>query len=120
MRDVTEEEEAQIELVENERRYRLLAENVTDVIWSIDTQFGFTFISSSIFSMLGYKPDEIYRGAVEGVFTRGDLKKIEQRLRVGLKNAATSTRETGDARTQGGARVCWAAACVRVRIPISG
>jgi len=96
-RDVTEEEEAQIELIENERRYRLLAENVTDVIWSIDNQLNFTFISSSIYSMLGYKPDEIYRGAVNGVFSRGDLKKIEQRIRVGLKNAATSTRENGDA-----------------------
>jgi len=96
VRDVTEEEEAQIALAENERRYRLLAENVTDVIWSIDTQLNFTFISSSIFSMLGYTPDEIYRGAVNGVFTRGDLKKIEQRIKVGLRNAASSNHKSGD------------------------
>lgn len=97
VRDVTEEEEAQISLVENERRYRLLAENVTDVIWAIDNHLNFTFISSSIYSMLGYKPDEIYRGAVDGVFTRGDLKKIEQRIRVALKNSANSKHESGDA-----------------------
>lgn len=96
-RDVTEEEEAQIELIENERRYRLLAENVTDVIWAIDNQLNFTFISSSSFSMLGYKPDEVYRGAITGVFTRGDLKKVEQRIRVGLKNAATFDHENSDA-----------------------
>jgi diguanylate cyclase (GGDEF)-like protein/PAS domain S-box-containing protein len=96
VRDVTEEEEAQIELVENERRYRLLAENVSDVIWSIDIQLNFTFISSSIFSMLGYKPDEIYRGAASGIFTRGDLKKIVQRIKVAFKKSALSSQENGD------------------------
>jgi diguanylate cyclase (GGDEF)-like protein/PAS domain S-box-containing protein len=97
VRDVTEEEKSQIALFENERRYRLLAENVTDVIWSIDTQLKFTFISSSIFSMLGYTPDEIYRGAINGVFTLGDLKKVEQRVKVGLRNATSSNRKNGDA-----------------------
>lgn len=97
VRDVTEEIEDQLILVENERRYRLLAENVNDVIWSVDTELNFTFISASVYSMLGYTPDEIYRGAVNGVFTRGDLKKLNHRLRLALKNAAQSSRETGDA-----------------------
>ncbi len=97
VRDVTEEVEDKIILIENERRYRLLAENVSDVIWSVDTDLNFTFISSSIYTMLGYYPDEIYRGAVNGVFTRGDLRKLDHRLKVALKNASTSSRETGDA-----------------------
>lgn len=96
VRDVTEEVEGQIILVENERRYRLLAENVNDVIWSVDTDLHFTFISASIYSMLGYKPDEIYRGAINGVFTRGDLKKLDHRLKLALRNADRSSRETGD------------------------
>ncbi len=97
VRDVTTEFEEQIILVENERRYRLLAENVSDVIWSLDTSLAFTFISSSIYTMLGYKPDEMYRGAIDGVFTRGDLKKLNHRLRLALKNVSRSNRETGDA-----------------------
>ncbi len=96
VRDVTEEEEAQIILVENERRYRLLAENVTDVIWAIDTDSNFIFISSSIHAMLGYKPDEIYRGAIDGVFTRGDLKKIGQRIKIALKKVSTFNSESHD------------------------
>ena len=96
VRDVTEEVEGQIILVENERRYRLLAENVNDVIWAVDTDLHFTFISASIYSMLGYNPDEIYRGAINGVFTRGDLKKLDHRLKLALRNAAHSSRETGD------------------------
>ncbi|MFQ3171340.1 MAG: diguanylate cyclase (GGDEF)-like protein/PAS domain S-box-containing protein [Oleispira sp.] len=87
VRDVTAEEEEQITLIENERRYRLLAENVVDVVWAVNSDLEFTFISSSIYSMLGYKPDEIYRGAITGVLNRGDLKKIDKRIQVALKNA---------------------------------
>lgn len=96
VRDVTEEVEAQELLIENERRYRLLAENVSDVIWAVDNRLNFTFISSSIYSMLGYKPDEIYRGAVKGIFSRGDLKKLGNRLLLALKNASRAKRESGE------------------------
>ena len=96
VRDVTEEVEAQELLVENERRYRLLAENVNDVIWAIDAQLNFTFISSSIYAMLRYTPDEIFRGAINGIFSRSDLKKISQRISLAVKNAQSSSRGNGD------------------------
>ncbi|CCK77603.1 conserved hypothetical protein [Oleispira antarctica RB-8] len=96
VRDVTEEAEQQIILVENERRYRLLAENVIDVIWSVNSKLDFTFISSSIYSMLGYTPDEIYRGAITGVFNRGDLIKMNKRIQVALKNSRDPKNKTGD------------------------
>jgi diguanylate cyclase (GGDEF)-like protein/PAS domain S-box-containing protein len=87
IRDVTEEEEQQIILIENERRYRLLAENMVDVIWAINSDLDFTFISSSIYSMLGYRPDEIYNGAIKSVLNQGDLRKINKRLQVALKKS---------------------------------
>lgn len=96
VRDVTEEVEEQIVLIENERRYRLLAENVSDVIWAVDTHLDYTFISSSIYAMLGYTPDEIYRGAIDGVFSRGDLRKLRYRLHIAMQNASRSSREEGD------------------------
>ena len=88
IRDVTEEEEQQILLIENERRYRLLAENVSDVIWAVNSKLDFTFISSSVYAMLGYKPDEIYRGAIAGVLSRSDLTKLNKRVQIALKNAS--------------------------------
>ena len=96
VRDITEEAEEQLVLIENERRYRLLAENVSDVIWAVNTKLEYTFISSSIYAMLGYTPDEIYRGAIEGVLSREDLRKLNSRLRLALKNASRSSREDGD------------------------
>lgn len=95
-RDVTEEVEAQELLIENERRYRLLAENVNDVIWAVDAQLNFTFISSSIYTMLGYKPDEIFKGAINGIFSRNDLKKINSHFLSAIKIAPNSSRGNGD------------------------
>ena len=96
VRDVTEEMRDQVILIENERRYRLLAENVKDVIWAVDKKLKFTFISSSIYTMLGYTPGEVYRGAIEFAFARSDIKKLNQRLLISLKNASRSSREDGD------------------------
>lgn len=96
IRDVTEEEEQQILLIENERRYRLLAENVSDVIWAVNSTLDFTFISSSVYAMLGYKPDEIYRGAIAGILSRSDLDKLNKRIQIALKNASKCLNKSSD------------------------
>jgi PAS domain S-box-containing protein len=45
-------------LTESESRYRLLAENVSDVIWTTDMEFRFTYISPSHERMSGYPVGE--------------------------------------------------------------
>ncbi len=46
------------ELELSEMRYRLLADNVDDLIWSTDLDLNFTFISPSVEKMFGYTVDE--------------------------------------------------------------
>lgn len=43
----------------SEGRYRLLAENVTDVIWTTDLKLRFTYISPSIARQRGYSAEEV-------------------------------------------------------------
>ena len=48
----------EVTVKESEARYRLVAENVSDVIWVADTDFNVTYISPSVFGFLGYTADE--------------------------------------------------------------
>ncbi len=45
-------------LNESEAKYRMIAENVDDVIWSTDLGLGFTYVSPSVTKMQGYTADE--------------------------------------------------------------
>ena len=46
-------------LLSSEEKYRLLFESVSDVIYSLDTQFKVLSISPSVEQVLGYKPEEV-------------------------------------------------------------
>ena len=52
-------EEVGKEIRESENRYRLLADNVMDVIWSTDKGLYFTYISPSITQLTGYTVEEM-------------------------------------------------------------
>lgn len=43
---------------ENERKYRLLADNTLDVIWLMDMELNFRYVNPAVEQMLGFDPDE--------------------------------------------------------------
>ncbi len=58
----TLEIEKKSEMLEtSEKRYRLMADNVNDLIWATDLNLNFSFISPSVFRMYGYTVDEAFK-----------------------------------------------------------
>ncbi|PMY62235.1 MULTISPECIES: bifunctional diguanylate cyclase/phosphodiesterase [Pseudomonas] len=60
-KDITDQIEASESLRDSERRYRMLAESISDVIFSTDSKMALNYVSPSVQSVLGYDAEWIFQ-----------------------------------------------------------
>jgi PAS domain S-box-containing protein len=85
--EVITRRQAQNRLQESESRYRLLAENVTDVVLLTDLEFHWLYISPSVVNLLGYSVQEAMQKSVQELLTVDsyDLFQNNFKKNMGLK-----------------------------------
>lgn len=59
-KDITDQIEASESLRDSEQRYRMLAESISDVIFSTDSRLALNYVSPSVLSVLGYEVEWIF------------------------------------------------------------
>lgn len=79
--DVTEQELFQAKLRANEERFRLLADNVSDVITLHDQDQVLRYVSPSLERVAGFKPEEVVGRDMFELFEPADRPSLEARAR---------------------------------------
>ncbi len=76
--DITKRKLMEEELKDSEKKYRLLADNASDVIWKFDLNtYRFTYVSPSIQRLRGYTVEEAMLQSLADVLDQDSLAMIE-------------------------------------------
>ncbi len=78
--DITLHKQAQLALIESERRYRFIIEQVSDLIMLFDSDGVCRFASPSIETMLGYTAEDLYGRALIELLPPDDAPRVRRRL----------------------------------------
>ena len=90
--DISERKLMEQTLRENEQRLRLLADNASDVIWTLDTSGRLNYVSPSVQRLLGYTAEEVLSRGLEQVLVAASATTLRKKLNEMIPQMRTGKR----------------------------
>lgn len=75
-RDITDRKLAEQAQFESEQRFKFLAENMADIVWTLNMDLKTTYVSPSIKKILGFTPEERKQQTLEQMITPESLQHV--------------------------------------------
>lgn len=93
-KDISNELKFEKALHKSEEKFRFLAENSMDIIWTTDTKLRFTYVSPAANTLLGYNTEEVLGTHLSNYFTKKEFIKAGGHAIAALKNYKNFTSIT--------------------------
>lgn len=92
-RDITDRRQAEIKLKESEALYRQLTENLTDVVWTMNLEGKFLYLSPAATSLFGYSVEEAQKMTFKDLLTNASIAKPQSLISKAREEIANGIKQ---------------------------